>query len=161
MTIANYITYFKLIAETNKGILSTPAAPKFAAMALDEILSGLRTDIDTSTPVLILEDFEGFLDRARGGNGLETIAGAFIICQKIENDNYEQQAAVLDECKKIGLSIASKINLDYEAGVFADFEPNSVKYQTVKNILDNASGIRFEFELVAENNICFDANDWL
>jgi len=160
MTVAQYIAYFKNIAETLLAIGSTPQNNKFAAMSIDEILGGLRTDIDTSTPVFILEDFEGFLSRVTGGNGLETITGAFIICQKVENDNYEQQAAVLDACKLIGINVLSKMLKDYEAGVFTDFEPNSVKYQTVKGILDNASGLRFEFELTDLNNLCFNPIYW-
>lgn len=161
MTIQNYIAYFKNIAETLKAIGSTPTAPKFAAMAIDEILAGLRTDIDTSSPVLILEDIEGALSQQIGGNGMQSINAAFIVCQNVEFDNYQEQASRLDACFEIGLDILSKINLDYESGLFAEFNPNSVKFQSVKNILDNAAGMRFEFELIAFQNNCFNPEKWL
>lgn len=160
MTVAEYIAYFKNIAETLLAINSTPGSNKFAAMSIDEILGGLRTDIDTSTPVLILEDFEGHFNFIPGGKPLENIAGAFIVCKKVENDNYAGQAAVLDDCKKIGLNIVSKILKDFEAGVFSDFDPGSLKYQSVKGILDNAAGFRFEFEISNINSICFNEIYW-
>jgi hypothetical protein len=165
---SEYENFFIDLATDFKPISHTPENPKFAMMDIDDIISSKRTEMDFSTPCMILENFEG--DFQYKHNQLkEEAMGAFLILKNVDRNNPSEKRSVMDQTKEIGTKIICRMQQQREtvfsgntavAPVLKYFQLNEVKYQKISNIMGGCHGWRFEFNLGNEYIMPYDANDW-
>lgn len=159
MKPSDYISYFENIARRHKSILHTDSAKHFYRMDIDEVLTGLRTDIRYK--VLILENHEGKFTDQLSDNIYEIQSGAFLVLDNLaKNGDYNAIATIQDACYQIGLDIYSWIKKDKAARVLPGIDINSFAYQKVGPLFDNAYGYRFTFNISKANGLAFDASKW-
>lgn len=164
LNVSQYISYFEGIATNHKEIAHKKTEKHFYRMNVEEVLTGLRSDINS--PALILESFEGSLTDNKSDNILADRIGAFMILKKVETDNFTQEHEYLDDCERIGLEIIKRMRRDARVNpiqnrLLKNFDLNKVNWQKVGPVFDNYFGYRFVFSLVDPENMSYDKTKWL
>ena len=164
LNVAKYISYFKNLATQHKEIGHTEEEKHFFRMNIEEVLTGLRSDINL--PALILESFEGRLVDKKSDNNLANREGAFMILKKVEVDNFDQENEFLDDSERIGLDIIKRMRRDSKTNPIQDrilkrFDYDGVSWGKVGPVFDNYYGYRFIFRLQDFENMKFDPDKWL
>jgi hypothetical protein len=160
-----YKAYFKDIAENHKSILhSDDNNKRFAGMNIEEVLTGLRSDLDTTGYCLILENFEGRLADNRSDNILNYKSCAFWVIKNAPSNDYATEEEVIDGCYDIAFDIISKINSDKipvpRNTMVKHFDPSTVTYNRIVNVFDSCHGYRVSFELHNHQSLKFEPSKW-
>ena len=164
MDFAPYSEYFENLARRLKDIGHTPEQPKFCRFNIEEVLDGLATDLDLSTPVLLLESFEGHLNDNGGDQVFDGQDAAFLIMQDCDLTDFVAQNAIIDLAKRIGLKIIARLRKDARQrlpGALPVFDLNKVNYQKVGPVFGNAYGYRFTFGWDEPISVVVNEADWL
>jgi hypothetical protein len=164
-------SYLKRLATGLTLIGHTEANPRFATMDIDDILSLLKSELDTNSPVMIMENPEGEMgfkhDRLYDGNFC-----AFHILKHVDRGNPSEKREVMDRCKEIGTKVLLLIEKDRQKrfrGIntpprfVLNFDLDQVKYQKNGPIFSSCYGWRFEFEIGEETpiNAILDDAEWI
>jgi hypothetical protein len=167
MTPAVYLNYFEQMARQLLQIGHSTTKKRFARINIEEVLTGLRNSINLSDWCMFLESYEGKLILKADETAADIITGAFMIVKNVQPDNFVQEAMVLDQSKAIGIKIVSRMILDKQKAYqgtapafMRGFDVSSVNYQKVGPLFDNAYGYRFEFSVLANENLLVSAEDW-
>jgi len=164
-----YEDYFKNLATRYQKIGHSHTTNHFAVMDIDDILSAMRSDLDFSTPSLILENPEGRFSYHNSSLRDENF-GAFIILQQcVTRGDTQQKREVMDHTKYVGSQLISRMHLDKEnkfkgiktAPRFVEmFQLNEVRYFKAGPLFSNCYGFRFEFNIGMGTNWVYDEEDW-
>ncbi len=160
MTLTEYTAYFESLATQYKPIGHSPEIPKFGRIDIEEVVLGLRSRLDFSSPVMILENFEGALGNNEGSNLPHTQAGAFYILQNAIPDDLADEVVKLDNCHKIGIEILARLYRDTLNSRQRRFEIEKTNYHKVGPIWDNAYGYRFEVTFFDQYKIAINPANW-
>ena len=164
MDFAPYSAYFESLAKRLVDIGHTNARPKFCRFNIEEVIDGLATDLDTTTPVLLLESFEGrFFDNG-SDQAFDEQAGAFLIMQQAGASDFAAQNAIIDRAKRIGRKMIARLRKDSRRqvpGALSQFDLSKVEYQKVGPVFDNCYGYRFTFSWEEPTALVVDEADWL
>lgn len=164
-------SYMKRLATGLTLIGHTEEAPRFTSLDIDDILSQIKSELDTNYPVMILENPEGEMgfkhDRLYDGNYC-----AFHILQDVNRSNPTQKRQVMDKAKEIGTKVLLLIEKDRQKrfkGIntpprfVLNFDLDQVKYQKIGPIFGSCYGWRFEFEIGEETpiNLILNDSEWI
>ena len=156
MTLNQYTAYFAAIAAAHLQI----GAARFTSMGIEEILSGLRTSLDTVDGfALLLETPEGRIEAANNDSFRDVWRGAFQIVRAVRPDDFPQALLYMSEAKEIGMQIVARMFDDRKNGVLKGFDPASVEYMDIMREYDNAHGYRFEFSIWSRPVGCLEIDN--
>lgn len=159
MKTSEYVSYFENIARRHKQILHTDNEKHFYRMDIEEVITGLRTDINYKA--LVLENHEGIFYDKNSDNIYEMQSGAFLVLDNLNSPgDTNLQMQIMDECFSIGVDILSWIRKDRRSFLLKALDINSFKYNKVGPIFDNAYGYRFPFKLDKPNGLKFEPAKW-
>jgi hypothetical protein len=160
MEFSAYSAYFEGLATKLRDVAHTPDNPKFCRFNIEEILANLAHGLDTETPCLLLESFEGRLSE-EGDNVMDTQDGAFLIVKACETEDFAAANLIIDEAKRIGFKVIAKLRHDARAGEgLQHFDRNSVGYEKVGPIFGNCYGYRFTFSFFNPISLRVNPADW-
>ena len=163
MNTQEYVSYFREIAEKLKDIGHTAENKKFTRINIEEVLNGLRSDLDMSTPVMVLENYEASFNDNRSDNVFKDLNGALMVLQNVDHGDYEGEAEAMDRCESAIMKIIAKMkeDRDYRQIIpLRGFELNSVRLYKVGGVFDNSYGYRMEFMLRGAVPLVVEPNDW-
>lgn len=169
MTHAQYISYFENIAEKHVLIQHNASGRKsFFRVNIEEYvdeLSGKKVHF----PCLCLDAF-GVRLSGQNDSVLDVTTFAFMVLNKVKQNNFDDENTQLDECLSICKQIIARCYKDYRTRAtfsdgtlkFATFDLNSVQYALVVNRGDNEMGymVRFSAGTPATTNLGFDSSKW-
>ena len=165
MLVSTIINYFLEIATRLKEIQHTTENPKYAQVNLSEYMEKLEVNLNTSTPVLLLNYPHSRIQDKLSDNPHEIVTITFLVIQEIEANNFEEEIQILDLTKTICLKILSKIYEDTKNRTFlSGLNRNTIKMSIIRDEPNtNIFGHIVEFE--ANSNLTeqlyFRENDWL
>jgi hypothetical protein len=169
LTFSQYESYFEDLATRFIPIGHTPEVRRFAMMDIDEIISLAKTGMDMDHPCLILENPEGKMEY-KHDRILDENLGAFHIIKRVSRGDATKKREVMDLTKAIGTKLVAKMQLDKIGRFKGDntiprmilyFNLSEVSYNKIGPIFSDCYGWRFTFELGQEDQLPYDADDWL
>jgi hypothetical protein len=170
----DYVNYFKGLAENNKNILHTEADPAFVELLdsegpfnyldveeFDKRIAGLKTTF------MALQSFRAKLDNLENASPQYRVFGAFIICKKIANNDFDNRAVrgpAIDECHAIcesilGWLLEESYQIGLQNGCMFELtgEVGNVVIRTKSTI-----GKRVDFQYIhGAETIIYNENDWV
>lgn len=168
--VAAYINYFRGLAITHKDIQHNPAsetgsaapgAKKFTRWGVDEVVTGLRTQL--GWPALLLELYEV---QTTGQNYYDikgNYTGAFTVLDAAKVNNYASEVAAFVKTETIYRDLLKKIwqdhfgaDADFCDKVFSDFSFEKLNITPVGPLFNNQFGWRIEFSF--RPALSFDVN---
>lgn len=170
LTPETYREYFEYLATKNRAIAHHPENNnQFFCVDMEEVDEETFNygSCDISKWTFVLEDMTGRISGDTQEHLNVVTFGAFLILKKCEQGNRQQEREILDDAFKIGKQFLAKMKLDQRQfnalnndHVMAHFKANSVTFQKLKAVFDNAFGYRFEFETGKGEILKFEDEDW-
>lgn len=169
MTIAEYDTYFEDIAKRLKAVQHTDQQPRYANYHIEEVLTGLRADLDMRDYCLLQEDIEGKIVGKANENADNLQSGAVMILRHVALDDFKEERVVLDKALKLAIQVAAKMVKDKEISILTKDLPKFLRgldismfsYQKVGPVFDRCFGYRLEFQYVDSTNLIMDPEEWI
>lgn len=168
--LSDYVAYFENLTRLHVDIKHTDIEKHFFRMELDELLSGLPSEINF--PAFILEAYDiNFISR-QSNNILKSYNGAFTVLIKIsDTQDFDSIHQVWEDCEKIGTDFIIMMynhrfklwNADtYDTDDFIkSFDVNSVEGMPVAKSVDGTYGFRFTFSLIGKTKHNVIDKNWL
>ena len=161
----SYVDYFKGLAEKHSDINPSPDYKAFFRLNIDELLTGLRSDIDPNSFVMVLESYEHSPIDNLSENHLSNFTGAFMIIKKNEEiSDFDNQDVIITECEKICVEIQRRIYdesiNDYANRFFTDINPSDFTFNKVGPLYNSWFGFRCQFNFTSTYSIKVDAGKW-
>lgn len=145
--IKQYEDYFRAKATAFVPIGHTTDNPQFASMSRQEIMSGVRSNLNLSKWTMILLNFEPKLQKTESRHFYLEIKGAFEIikdnAQQIYNSTDLQNEA-LGYC----LELSAKIMNEHADGTFAlgKLDDGEIEFYVIPSTFDSCVGYGAEFK---------------
>ncbi len=159
-----YVDYFENIAIKLKVIRHTSGGKKrFCRMNIEEVLTGLKTELDLNNICLILEAYEKTVEDRLSDNLRDRTMGAFMILKKVSDNSFETQDTILSETEAATLSVWSKLKLDKRNYEFIKhIDLGTLKMNKVGPLWDKCYGWRTEFMIddSLNSSVVYNENDW-
>ena len=172
---STYTTAFRNLAIAHKEILHQPDSHEthFARIVLNrdpylnshaeirEFLTALESKL--ATPFMLLQSYVVDYVGKNKDNKRKVIQGAFIILDKVEEDNFEQQEQIFDKTERIGEEILGWMDNHYrENPTHGILEHSANENEKIAKILDGYYGTRFHIaiNISAESNLAFKASQF-
>lgn len=160
---SDLVAYFKSIAENHIEIKHTSLAKHFYRFELDEVLTGMCSNI--KYPALILEAYDFIYKENNSDNIMKKRTGAFIILNKVKDmKNFDEIHELWDMCEEIGDDILIKMNEDKESGLYPvlrHFEISECNGSPLSVATLGQHGMRFTFNLDSAVNNTVNSARWL
>lgn len=170
LTPETYRKYFEDLAAKNKAIAFNPTTNnQFFCVDMEEVDEETFNldSCDLSKWTMVLEDMTGRITGDDAQHLQVKSIGAFLILKHCDTGDRDAERQILTEAFEIGCQFLAKMKKDqasYNAltndNIMANFKPNSVTYQKLKAVFDNAFGYRFEFETGKYESLKYDATNW-
>lgn len=161
MEFSEYIAYFEEVSRKHKGIGHTDAEKHFYRLDIEELITGLRSDLNF--PCLLLESLTGHLNDTDADSVQDILTGAFTILKQVDPGDFTMEMQALQESIRIGKDIISKIRHDSrrtKVPVIEGFFLSSVLYEKVGPVFDNCYGYRFMFSFQQQIDLSFNPDSW-
>lgn len=159
MTVLQLFQYFKSIAINHKQIAHTEAKPKFAQIDF-EAQNGIRTTLDTTSPVLLLDFPSGSVQGKSLHNLLDYFSTRFAVVQHVRKDDFEAERQAHSLCLEIGKEIIRYLFTDQLKDCEVEWLSPTITYQPVY-MLDNAVGYAFQIQFYTNFNYTITPDSWL
>jgi hypothetical protein len=160
---SDLVTYFQSIAEEHIELRHTATAKHFYRFELDEVLSGMCSNI--KYPALILEGYDFNYSESNSDNIRKKRSGAFILIDRASDPkDYNRIHEIWDEMEEIGEDILIKMKADKESRlvpVLRDFNINECDGVPLSVLQLGQHGVRFTFNLSSPVNNIIDSSKWL
>lgn len=160
---SDLVTYFRIIAEKHVEIKHSATAKHFYRFELDEVLTGMCSNI--KYPAFILEAYDFNYNESNSDNIRKKRMGAFIILGKVKDmKNFDEIHELWDLCEEIGDDILIKMREDKESGsypVLRDFNINECNGVPLSVAVLGQHGMRFSFNLDSAVSNLVNPAKWL
>jgi hypothetical protein len=167
-SFSGYVNYLKGLATQFRDIGHTPENPRFSRMNINDIYSDIKTNLDTTHAVMIVEMPEGALTFTNDAL-MDQSFGAFLIVRNVNRKEPEQLEATYDELKILAMEVVMKIHYEKHRRLKGDksydfhtqfFELSKVKYQPVGPVINSCYGWRVEVDLTDTVPLSIDPSKW-
>jgi hypothetical protein len=160
---SDLVDYFEDIARKHILIKHTNNVKHFYRFELDEVLTGMCSDI--KYPALILEAYDFNYAESNSDNIRKKRFGAFMLIDKVSDmKDFNRIHQVWDEMEQIGDDILVKMKADKESRlvpVLRDFDINNCDGVPLDVRTLGQFGVRFTFSLTSAINNNVDETRWL
>lgn len=156
------VDYFENLARNHTSIQHTDTSKHFFRFELEEVLSGLPSEV--RYPALILEGYRFGFDDDKSDNPVKKREGAFILIDHIPDPgDFSAIHEVWDELELIGDDILARIRYDKSnrTSPVRDFRLPSVSGTLLATEFGGLYGIRFTFEITNFFPYSLDETKWL
>jgi hypothetical protein len=157
------VTYFESLAESHKDIRHSATQKHFFRFELDEVLTGMCSNL--KFPAVILEAYDFNYMEAGADNILKRRSGAFIILDRVKDlKNFSEIHEIWDKCEEIGNDFLIKMRADKESGLYPvirDFTINESEGIPFPLVSLGQCGVRFTFNITSAVNNEVDNSKWL
>lgn len=160
---SDLVEYFEKLASEHIEIKHTVKDKHFYRFELDEVLTGMCTNI--KYPALILEAYDFNYSDSNSDNIRKKRSGAFILVDRVSDmKDFSKIHHVWDEMELIGDDILVKMRSDKESRlvpVLKEFNINECTGTPLSITELGQHGIRFSFNLGCAVNNIVDETRWL
>jgi hypothetical protein len=160
---SDLVAYFEQIASKHTEIRHSAKDKHFYRFELDEILTGLCSNI--KYPALILEGYDFNYSESNSDNIRKRRSGAFVLIDKVSDmKDFDRIHQVWDHMELIGEDILIKMRDDKSTGsvpVLRDFNINECDGVPLTVPQLGQHGVRFTFSLTSAVNCNVDKLKWL
>lgn len=157
------VAYFENLARKHVSIKHSDFEKHFYRFELDEVLTGMCSDINY--PAFILEAYNFNYSDSDSDNILKKREGAFILMDLVKDlKDYDKIHEVWDEMEAIGDDFLIKMREDKESGIVAvmnDFDIGSCQGIPFSVSKLGQHGIRISFNMDSDVNVNSDNSKWL
>jgi hypothetical protein len=168
MTLAQYDTYFQEMAGRLAAIRHTVSHPRYAHYHIEEVIVGMRADLDLSDFCLLQEDISGQLQSKSDEAVNDMQTGAILIIKHVAQDDFAGERIVLDQALKIAKQVMARMILDKRLAVNGQKPANlrglnvsAFYYEKAQNIFDHCFGYRLEYQYASIENLIIDPEEWI
>lgn len=159
MTVLQLFQYFKNIAINHKDIAHTEAKPKFAHIDF-EAQNGIRTTLDTTSPVLLLDTPSGNLQGKSLNSILDYFSTRFAVVQHVRKDDFSAEKEAYSLTLEIGKEIIRYLFTDQLKDCEVESLSPNITYSPVY-MLNNAMGYVFTIQYYTEYDRTPTPEKWL
>ena len=160
---SDLVTYFRTLAEKHVEIRHSETSKHFYRFELDEVLSGMCSNI--KYPALILEGYDFNYMENNSDNIRKKRSGAFILMGKVKDlKNFDEIHTLWDQYEEIGEDILIKMKQDKESGlhpVLRDFSISDCSGIPISLAQYGQHGMRFSFNLDSAVSDIVNPAKWL
>lgn len=169
MKLSDYDTYFEDIATRLTDIAHTEESSRFAHYHIEEVITGLRGNLDLTGYCLLLEDPTGQFLKVANEQIKDLQTGAFLIIRHVPLDDFAQERIVLDQCLQLCREVAARMLEDQILAINTNEKPRFLRglqiaafqYQKASQIFDNCFGYRMEFQYLDSEALLIHPAKWL
>lgn len=160
---SDLVTYFETLATEHISIGHSASAKHFYRFELEEVITGLCTNL--KFPALVLEGYDFNFSDSDSDNVRKRRNGAFILIDKVQDlKDYSRIHEVWDNLEAIGTDILVRMLSDKRSRtvpVLTGFEISECAGQLLSVPQLGQHGIRFTFSLESAVNNDIDPARWL
>ncbi len=160
---SDLVEYFRSLAEKHIDIRHSATAKHFYRFELDEVITGMCSNI--KYPAFILEAYDFSYRESNSDNIRKKRTGAFIIMDRVKDQkNFDEIHEVWEKCEEIGNDIVIKMRDDKESGLYPvlrDFNIGEVEGIPFPVISLGQYGVRFSFGMESGISNEVDVTKWL
>lgn len=160
---SDIVEYFEMLATKHVEIKHSASSKHFYRFEIDEILTGLCSNI--KYPALILEGYDFDYMENNSDNIRKKRSGAFIILGKVKDlKNFDEIHTLWDQCEEIGEDILVKMKHDKESGLYPvlrDFSIGDCGGIPISLSQYGQHGMRFSFSLDSAVSDIVNPARWL
>lgn len=142
------VQYFETLARQHTDIAHTDKHKAFFRLELDEVVEGLRNNINF--PCIILEGYDLNFRDNKSDNLIKQRGSAFIVVDKVARGDFDAIHQAYDRMEEIGDEILARLRHDKanRQSPVRDFDLNNVDGSLVGWPIDsNLYGIRYTFTI--------------
>lgn len=169
MKLSDYDTYFEDIASRLASIAHSESNRRFAHYHIEEVITGLRGNLDLTGYCLLLEDPTGQFYKVANEQIKDLQSGAILIIRHVPLDDFTQERIVLSDCLELCREVAARmledqilaINTDQKPRFLRGLQLNGFQYQKAAQIFDNCYGYRLEFQYLDTEALTIHPEKWL
>ncbi len=170
MNLSDYDAYFEDIATRMVDVAHTPdGKKKFSHYHIEEVITGLRGDLDLTGYCLLLEDPTGQFVKVAGDQIKDLQNGAFLIIRHVPLDDFEMEREVLAVSMELSREVAARMLDDQILAINTSDKPKFLRglrlegfqYQKAAQIFDNCYGYRMEFQYLDTEPLRITPSRWI
>jgi hypothetical protein len=167
MTIAQYDSYFEIIAAQLAAISHTPSSPRYAHYHIEEVIVGLRSSLDLSDYCLLQEDISGQIQSKADEAVNDMQTGAIMIVKHVPHDDFATERQVLDRSLVLAKQVAARMIADKRLAIqgskptfLRGLNVSGFYYEKAQNIFDHCFGYRLEFQYTTSEHLIINPDEW-
>lgn len=169
MKLSDYDSYFTDIASRLADIAHSESNPRFSHYHIEEVITGLRGNLDLTGYCLLLEDPTGQFYKVAGEQVKDLQTGAILIIRHVPIDDFAMERVVLDYSLELCIEVAARMLADQELAINTTSKPrflrglqvNGFQYQKAADIFDRCFGYRLEFQYLDTEALSVHPDKWL
>ena len=162
-TFTDFITYWENIAKNHKSIKHTSSDMHFCRLELEEVLSGLKSELNY--PALIVETYDWRMQDLSSDNVLkQRTCGVMVLDRCDDRGNFSDDVTTLSTIESIIDDILTLIRHhrdEMEHNVVMEFDMNTIDVVPVIGTFDNLYGFRIVFDMKSGFNPDIDTTKWI
>jgi hypothetical protein len=170
MKVSQYDSYFEDIASRLARIAHTPERPRYAHYRIEEVLTGLRGNLDMTQFCLLQESIEGRI-QAKSDEAVNNIqTGAIMVVRHVAHDDFADERTAIDTALIICEQVAARMIADKREAIhstdpdtkgFRGLNVSGFSYQEAGTVFDNCFGYRLEFQYISTDHLIVDPDEWI
>lgn len=167
MTIEQYDDYFKEMASRMSAIRHSESNPRYANYHIEEVIVGLRSNLDMTQFCFLQEDITGQIQSKADESVNDLQTGAIMIVKHVPHDDFEGERTVLNRSLQLAKQVAAMMIADRRAAINGQkpaylraLNISGFYYEKAQNVFDHCFGYRLEFQYNASENLIIDPDEW-
>jgi hypothetical protein len=155
------VQYFEDLAKQHVTIAHSQTHKAFFRLELDEVVEGLRNNINY--PALVLEGYDINFKDNRSDNVIKQRGTAFIIVKRVARGDFNAIHAAYDEMEEIGDDILARMRHDksQRRSPIRDFNMDNVEATIINWFVDSGLyGIRYNFTIDSTFDTDMNPDKW-
>ncbi|WBL42394.1 hypothetical protein PBT90_16785 [Algoriphagus halophytocola] len=168
MTLAEADSYFSDIASKMVDIAHTEAVPKYGHYHIEEVLTGLRENLDMTGFCLLLEDPSGQIYKTASEQVKDLQTAAILILKHVPLDDFASERIVLDRALYLCKQVAARMIKDQELAIMGEkprwlrgLQVQGFAYQKGTELFDRCFGYRLEYQYMPNESLVINPADWI
>lgn len=169
MKLSDYDNYFQDIASRLADIGHSETQRRFAHYHIEEVITGLRGNLDLTGYCLLLEDPTGQFYKVANEQIKDLQTGAILIIRHVPLDDFAQERVVLSESLELCREVAARMLEDQILAINTTDKPrflrglqlNGFQYQKAADIFDHCFGYRLEFQYLDTEALIIHPERWI
>lgn len=169
MKLSDYDAYFLDIASRLADVAHSETQKRFAHYHIEEVITGLRGNLDLTGYCLLLEDPTGVFVKVAGDQIRDLQTGAFLIVRQVPLDDFDTEREVLATSMELAREVAARMLDDQILAINGTTKPKFLRglqlqgfqYQKAAQIFDNCYGYRMEFQYLDTEVLRVHPDRWI
>lgn len=168
MTLQEADAYFSDIASRMADIRHSESSPRYGHYHIEEVLTGLRENLDLTGFCLLLEDPSGQIFKTASESVKDLQSAAILIIKHVPVDDFSMERMVLDRALYLCKQVAARMIKDQELAILGQkprflrgLQTQGFSYQKGTDLFDRCFGYRLEFQYMPHESLVINPSDWL